>query len=151
MSRPLHPVNEIIYEIITELDNKSLPVTTRRVRIKAAKVVTQAFIDGYIPAGILIGDAVNRRVGPCLRSYGFIRDADTGERIPHEFCTITDLTEQLRVKESGSEKDVDRIAVLRAEIGFLRSQIRIHGKGITVGDFADEIEEIYEEHGFQAW
>jgi hypothetical protein len=131
MSRPLHPVNAIIYNIIVEFDERGLPVTTRRVRVKAAKAVTQAFLDGDIPAGILIGDAVNRRVGPCLRGYGFIRDADTGERIPHEFCTVSDLAEQLRIKESGSERDVDRIAVLRAEIGFLRSQIKIHGKGIS--------------------
>lgn len=147
MGRPKHPVTQRIYEAIDLLERNNMEVTPASVKINVAGKLTWA---DWTPEEAS-DEALTQRIVRAFRERGMaITDSAPreGGRPRKEFWSslVSELEEQVRIKEESATYDRNRIKAEKAVITFLREKESELGYEPYPGLFHAEIDRIYAMH-----
>ena len=147
MPRPRHPVTRCIDEAVALLQKHGVPITLGAVRINVKKHLTWA----DLPSDQVLNDVIDLRLPSRLRQLGFvITDEDSRTRQEFKECTASDWRTEVEFKERNASLVNQRLEVDQEVLNFLEAKESENGQPVKAGDFIEEIEAIYEEHGVAA-
>ena len=90
---------------------------------------------------------------PRLKSQGYIINSEDEEgrreRKLMEDCTVSEFSVQVEIKQRNLHHVREHFKADRAVEEFLLEKRDLFGREVTVGEFTDEIDRIYAEHGVE--